>query len=171
MVYFLFLNVGVRSVLKSGEKVMYDLEDRVNAAVFPGFQGGPHNNAIAGIAAAMHLATTQEFKDYQTTVLSNCKQLAESLKQLGYKITTGGTDVHMLLVDLRPINLTGSKAEFALQTVEIACNKNTVPGDKSAMNPYGIRLGTPALTTRGMKEQDIIVVAELIHKGIVFLTH
>lgn len=104
---------------------MYDLEDRVNAAVFPGFQGGPHNNAIAGIAAAMRLASTPEFKDYQKRVLSNCKQLAETLKQLGYKISTDGTDVHMLLVDLRPINLTGSKAEFTLQTIEIACNKNT----------------------------------------------
>lgn len=118
-------NIGVRSVSKTGENVMYDLEDRVNAAVFPGFQGGPHNNAIAGIAAAMRLATTQEFKNYQKRVLSNCKQLAESLKQLGYKISTDGTDVHMLLVDLRPINLTGSKAEFTLQTIEIACNKNT----------------------------------------------
>ncbi|KAL4120781.1 hypothetical protein QTP88_013407 [Uroleucon formosanum] len=162
----IFYRKGVKSVSKTGENVMYDLEDRVNAAVFPGFQGGPHNNAIAGIAAAMRLATTQEFKDYQKRVLSNCKQLAESLKQLGYKISTDGTDVHMLLVDLRPINLTGSKAEFTLQTVEIACNKNTVPGDKSAMNPYGIRLGTPALTTRGMVEKDIIKVAELIHKGL-----
>lgn len=104
---------------------MYDLEDRVNAAVFPGFQGGPHNNAIAGIAAAMRLANTQEFKNYQKRVLLNAKQLAKSLQQLGYKISTDGTDVHMLLVDLRPINLTGSKAEFTLQTVEIACNKNT----------------------------------------------
>lgn len=162
----IFYRKGVKSVSKSGENVMYDLEDRVNAAVFPGFQGGPHNNAIAGIAAAMRLATTQEFKDYQKRVLSNCKQLAESLKQLGYKISTDGTDVHMLLVDLRPIKLTGSKAEFTLQTIEIACNKNTVPGDKSAMNPYGIRLGTPALTTRGMKEHDITIVAELIHKGL-----
>jgi glycine hydroxymethyltransferase len=71
------------------------------------------------------LASTPEFKNYQTRVLSNCKQLAETLKQLGYKISTDGTDVHMLLVDLRPINLTGSKAEFTLQTIEIACNKNT----------------------------------------------
>ncbi|XP_050542557.1 serine hydroxymethyltransferase isoform X2 [Daktulosphaira vitifoliae] len=162
----IFYRKGIRSVTKSGENIMYDLEDRVNAAVFPGFQGGPHNNAIAGIAAAMKLATTQEFKDYQKQVLINCKQLAESLKQFGYKITTDGTDVHMLLVDLRPINLTGSKAEYILQSIEIACNKNTVPGDKSAMNPYGIRLGTPALTTRGMKENDIMVVAELIHKGL-----
>jgi len=123
--YINIFNTGVKSVSKTGENVMYDLEDRVNAAVFPGFQGGPHNNAIAGIAAAMRLATTQEFKDYQKRVLSNCKQLAESLKQLGYKISTDGTDVHMLLVDLRPINLTGSKAEFTLQTVEIVCNKNT----------------------------------------------
>ncbi|XP_025414364.1 serine hydroxymethyltransferase, cytosolic isoform X2 [Sipha flava] len=162
----IFYRKGVRSVSKSGENIMYDLEERVNAAVFPGFQGGPHNNAIAGIAAAMRLASTPEFKNYQTRVLSNCKQLAETLKQLGYKISTDGTDVHMLLVDLRPINLTGSKAEFTLQTIEIACNKNTVPGDKSAMNPYGIRLGTPALTTRGMQTQDIVVVAEFIHKGL-----
>ncbi|XP_050438144.1 serine hydroxymethyltransferase isoform X2 [Adelges cooleyi] len=162
----IFYRKGVRSVTKTGEEIMYDLEDRVNAAVFPGFQGGPHNNAIAGIAAAMKLATTQEFKDYQKQVLINCKQLAESLKELGYKISTNGTDVHMLLVDLRPINLTGSKAEHTLQTVEIACNKNTVPGDKSAMNPYGIRLGTPALTTRGMKEKDMAIVAQLIHKGL-----
>ena len=88
------------------------------------------------------------------------------MQKLGYKIVTDGTDVHLVLVDLRNKEITGAIAEFVLEEINIACNKNTVPGDVSALNPSGIRLGTPALTTRGMKEKDMEKVVDFIHKGL-----
>ncbi|GLG95284.1 Serine hydroxymethyltransferase [Gryllus bimaculatus] len=151
----IFFRKGVRSVNKNGEKIMYDLEAKINQAVFPGLQGGPHNNTIAGIATAFKQARTPEFKAYQKQVLLNASRLSSGLQNLGYKLATGGTDVHLVLVDLRPAGITGARAEFILESISIACNKNTVPGDKSALNPSGIRLGTPALTTRGLKEDDM----------------
>ncbi|XP_014206867.1 serine hydroxymethyltransferase, cytosolic [Copidosoma floridanum] len=162
----IFYRKGVRCSSNNGEKVVYDLESKLNQAVFPGLQGGPHNHAIAGIAAAMKQATTSTFIMYQKQVVSNAKRLCQKLQDFGYKISTDGTDVHMLLVDLRCSGLTGSKAEKILEDISIACNKNTVPGDKSAFNPSGIRLGTPALTTRGLKEEHIDVVASFIHEGL-----
>lgn len=148
---------------------MYDLESRINQAVFPGLQGGPHNHAIAAIATAMKQVKTPEFRAYQKQIILNAKRLCVGLQNHGYKISTGGTDVHMLLVDLRPFGITGSKAEKILEEISIACNKNTTPGDKSALNPGGIRLGTPALTTRGFKEEDIDKVVDFIHKGELIL--
>lgn len=103
--------------------------------------GGPHNNAIAAIATALKQAQSPEFIQYQKQVVVNAKRLASGLQERGYKIATGGTDVHMLLVDLRNVKLSGAKAEKILEDISIACNKNTVPGDKSALNPSGFRLG------------------------------
>ncbi|KAJ9600811.1 hypothetical protein L9F63_001023, partial [Diploptera punctata] len=157
----IFFRKGVKCVSKSGEKVLYDLESKINQAVFPGLQGGPHNNSIAAIATAMHQAKSPEFHNYQKQVVANARRLCEGLQNRGYKIVTGGTDVHLILVDLRPSGITGARAEKILEDISIACNKNTVPGDKSALNPSGIRLGTPALTTRGLKEQDIDSVVDL----------
>jgi len=145
---------------------LYDFEDKINQAVFPGLQGGPHDNAIAGIATALKQAMTPEFKAYQEQVVSNSKTLAEALKKRGYTCDTGGTDNHLVWVDLRPNGLNGSRAEKVLEEISIACNKNTVPGDKSAFNPGGIRLGTPALTTRGFKEDDIEQVVQFIDQGL-----
>jgi len=162
----IFYRKGVRKVKPNGEKVMYDLEDRINGAVFPGLQGGPHNHAIAGIATAMRQAATPEFKEYQQQVIKNAQRLSTGLMSKGYAIATGGTDVHLVLVDLRNVGLNGARAEYVLEEVNIACNKNTVPGDKSALNPSGIRLGTPALTTRGLVESDIDVVVEYIHAAL-----
>ncbi|XP_011139588.2 serine hydroxymethyltransferase, cytosolic isoform X2 [Harpegnathos saltator] len=162
----IFYRKGIRSIAKDGKKIMYDIENKINQAVFPGLQGGPHNNAIAGIATTMKQVKSPEFLAYQKQVVANAKRLCLSLQDRGYKISTGGTDVHMLLVDLRPMSITGSKAERILESISIACNKNTVPGDKSALNPSGIRLGTPALTTRGLVEADIDKVAEFIHRGL-----
>ncbi|XP_065301641.1 serine hydroxymethyltransferase isoform X2 [Dermacentor albipictus] len=164
----IFYRKGVRSESKTGVKVMYDLEEKIKQAVFPGLQGGPHNNVIAGIAAALKQASTPEFKAYQEQVVKNAKTLAKELQDRGYTCVSGGTDNHLVWVDLRPTGLNGSRAERVLELMSIACNKNTVPGDKSALNPGGIRLGTPALTTRGLKENDIIKVAEYIHKGLAF---
>lgn len=162
----IFFRKGVRATKPNGDKVLYDLEDRINQAVFPTLQGGPHNNAIAGIATAFKQAKTPEFKAYQAQVLKNAKALCKGLIDLGYNVATGGTDVHLVLVDVRTAGLTGNKAELILEEVGIACNKNTVPGDKSAMNPSGIRLGTPALTTRGLVEKDIQQVVSFIDAAL-----
>ncbi|XP_065366218.1 serine hydroxymethyltransferase isoform X2 [Calliphora vicina] len=161
-----FFRKGVRKVKPNGDKVMYDIEDRINNAIFPGLQGGPHNNTIAGIATAFKQAQSPEFKEYQTQVIANARRLCDGLMKKGYSIATGGTDVHLVLVDLRNVGLSGSRAEYILEEVNIACNKNTVPGDKSAMNPSGIRLGTPALTTRGLVESDIDAVVEYIDQAL-----
>ncbi|KAH8245117.1 hypothetical protein KR032_004977 [Drosophila birchii] len=162
----IFFRKGIRSTKPNGDKVLYDLEERINQAVFPSLQGGPHNNAIGGIATAFKQAKTPEFKAYQTQVLKNAKVLCDGLISRGYQVATGGTDVHLVLVDLRKAGLAGAKAEYILEEVGIACNKNTVPGDKSAMNPSGIRLGTPALTTRGLVEKDIEQVVAFIDAAL-----
>ncbi|KAK3917267.1 Serine hydroxymethyltransferase, cytosolic [Frankliniella fusca] len=162
----IFFRKGVRNIGKNGEKVMWDLEARVNQAVFPTLQGGPHNHQVAGIATAMKQAKTPEFRKYQEQVVKNAKTLCSGLQKAGYDIATGGTDVHLVLVDLRKVGLSGAKAEFVLEEMHIACNKNTVPGDKSAFNPSGIRLGTPALTTRGLVEKDIEKVVDFIDRGL-----
>ncbi|XP_014271058.1 serine hydroxymethyltransferase isoform X2 [Halyomorpha halys] len=143
-----------------------DIEEKINSAVFPSLQGGPHNNTIAAIATAMKQATSPQFKRYQQQVLANAKRLCSSLKAAGLEIATGDTEVHLVLVNVRPFGLTGAKAEYILEEVNIACNKNTVPGDSSAFNPSGIRLGTPALTTRGFVEEDMEKVVEYIVKAL-----
>lgn len=162
----IFYRKGVRSVKANGQKVMYDLESKINQSVFPGLQGGPHNHAIAAIATAMKQATTSEFVEYQKQVVKNAQRLCKGLMARGYEIATGGTEVHLILVDMRSAGLTGAPAERILELCSIACNKNTVPGDKSALHPSGIRLGTPALTTRGMKEADIDRVVDYIDKAL-----
>ncbi|XP_044734004.1 serine hydroxymethyltransferase isoform X2 [Chrysoperla carnea] len=162
----IFFRKGVKGVNAKGEKIYYDYENKINQAVFPGLQGGPHNHAIGAIATAMLQAQQPEFVQYQKQVILNAKRLAEGLTKRGYKIVTGGTDVHLILVDFRGTGVTGGKAEKILDAVSIAGNKNTVPGDKSAFNPSGLRLGTPALTTRGLKEDDIDQVAAFIDEAI-----
>ena len=128
--------------------------DKINAAVFPGCQGGPHNNVIGGIAIALHEASLPTFHNYIIQVKCNAKTLADGLMKLGYKLMTDGTDNHMILWDLRPQNLSGSKMEKICDLCHISINKNTLPGDVSALSPGGVRVGTPAMTTRGFKEKD-----------------
>jgi len=160
----IFFRRGVKETDKNGEKVFYDFENKINMAVFPGLQGGPHNHAVAGIAVAMKHATSAEFKQYQIHVIENAQALASGLAELGYRIVTGGTDNHLVHVDLKssPCKLSGAKGELILEMVNISCNKNTVPGDKSALNPSGIRLGTPSLTTRGFSVDDMKTVVGFI---------
>ncbi|XP_026679058.1 serine hydroxymethyltransferase, cytosolic [Diaphorina citri] len=162
----IFFRKGVKGVTKTGEKILYDYEEKINNAVFPSLQGGPHNHAIGAIATAMLQAQSDEFKSYQAQVKANASHLSDEMIKRGYHVVTGGTDVHLILIDLRKNKLTGSKVELVLEEIAIACNKNTVPGDKSAMNPSGIRLGTPAMTTRGFKEEQFTQVAEFLHRGI-----
>ncbi|CAI5444662.1 unnamed protein product [Caenorhabditis angaria] len=162
----IFFRKGVRSVNAKGVEIKYDLEDKINTAVFPGLQGGPHNHTISGIAVALKQCLSEDFVTYGQQILNNAKALAENLKNHGYTLATGGTDNHLLLVDLRPIGIEGARAEHILDLAHIACNKNTCPGDVSALRPGGIRLGTPALTSRGFKEADFERVGDFIHKGI-----
>lgn len=162
----IFFRKGVKSVNAKGVTIMYDYESRINQAVFPTLQGGPHNNAIAGIATAYLQAQSPEYVEYQKQVIANAKRLSEELIKRDYNVATGGTDVHLVLVDLRSKGVTGAQGEKVLEDVHVACNKNTVPGDKSAFNPSGIRLGTPALTTRGFTEKDIVQVVEYIDRAI-----
>jgi len=167
----IFYRKGVRGKDKKGQEIHFDLEEKINHAVFPGHQGGPHNHTITAIAVALGQAHTAEFKEYSKQILQNSQALAKRLISKKYQLVSGGTDNHLVLVDLRPNGLNGQIAERILEAVQIACNKNTVPGDKSAISPSGIRLGTPALTTRGLKEKDIETVVDLIDEAIQIATH
>ena len=164
---------GVRKQAQKGkDDVMYNLEDPINASVFPGHQGGPHNHTITALSVALKQAQTPEFKAYQETVLANAKALSERLGGpinnggLGYNIVSGGTDNHLVLVDLKDRGVDGARVERILELVGVASNKNTVPGDKSAMKPGGLRLGTPAMTTRGFQTEDFKRVADVVHRAV-----
>jgi len=139
-----------------------ELEEKINFAVFPGLQGGPHEHQIAGVAHQLLEVTKPEFKQYIKQVKKNAIILANSLKEYDYDIVTGGTDNHLLLVDLRKYNITGSKVEKVCELCNISINKNSVPGDTSALSPGGIRIGTAALTARGFTELQFLKVAEYI---------
>lgn len=134
-----------------------------NKAVFPGIQGGPLMHVIAAKAVCFKEALTEDFKVYQNQVVKNAKALCQGLMDRGVKIVSGGTDNHLMLVDLTSVGRTGKEVEHLLDSVNITCNKNTIPNDpKSAFVTSGIRLGTPAVTSRGMKEEDMDVIAEAI---------
>jgi glycine hydroxymethyltransferase len=141
-------------------------EEAINFAVFPMLQGGPHNTNIAALAVQLKEVASQEFKDYSKQVITNCQALYQALHKHGERFITDGTDNHLLMWDLRPHDLTGSKVEKVLDKMHITTNKNSLVGDKSAINPGGIRLGTPAMTTRGMKEPEMAVIAEFLVRGI-----
>ena len=134
-----------------------------NKAIFPGIQGGPLMHVIAAKAVAFKEALSDEFKVYQQQVLDNAKALADELMKKGFRIVSGGTDNHLMLVDLRSKNITGKEAQFLLDEIGITANRNTIPFEP--LSPFvtsGIRLGTPALTTRGLKEENIREVADII---------
>lgn len=163
----IFFRKGVRkSDPKTGKELLYDLEGPINFSVFPGHQGGPHNHTITALAVALKQATTQDFKLYQQQVIKNAKTLETEFKRLGYKLVADGTDSHMVLLDLRAHKLDGARVEAVLEQVNIACNKNAIPGDKSALTPCGIRIGAPAMTSRGMGEEDFKRIATYIDKCI-----
>lgn len=163
----IFFRKGVRSVdAKTGKETLYDLENPINFSVFPGHQGGPHNHTITALAVALKQAQTPDFKAYQEKVVSNAKALENKFKSLGHKLVSDGTDSHMILVDLRQHSLDGARVEAVLEQINIACNKNSIPGDKSALTPCGIRIGTPAMTSRGFGEKDFERVANYIDESI-----
>lgn len=163
----IFYRKGQRGTTKKGEPIMYDIEDKINFSVFPGLQGGPHNHTIGALATCLKQVNTPEFVEYQKQVLKNCSSLAKRLNDLGYKLVSGGTDNHLVLVDLKASKgIDGARVERILELACIASNKNTVPGDRSALTPGGIRMGTPALTSRGFKEADFEMVAEFFDRAV-----
>jgi glycine hydroxymethyltransferase len=139
------------------------LQDQIDFAVFPSSQGGPHNNTISAIAVALDQVNTPEFKSYSQQVINNAKYLSSKLINLGFHVITNGTDNHIVLVNLKNKGITGSKFEKIAEMCHVSVNKNTIATDKSALNPSGIRLGTPAMTTRGFTENDFNFVANIIN--------
>ena len=139
--------------------------DAIDSAVFPSLQGGPHNHQIAALAVALKEANTPEFRAYAQAVVDNAQALGRGLTDRGNVLATGGTENHLLLWDVRPWGLTGSKVEKVLDLASVTTNKNSIPGDTSAINPGGVRVGTAALTTRGLNEEDFDMVAEFLHRG------
>lgn len=155
---------GIKAPKSGRIKMMSEL---IDSMVIPGVQGGPLMHVIAAKAVAFKEALDEEFKTYSEQVIKNAKSLADKLTGFGFKVISGGTDNHLMLIDLRNKNMTGKQAQEMLDEVGITCNKNAVPfDDKSPLITSGIRLGTPALTTRGMNETDMEKVAEMINDVI-----
>tara|TARA_B100001245_G_scaffold67143_1_gene46837 strand:- start:4622 stop:5884 length:1263 start_codon:yes stop_codon:yes gene_type:complete len=153
--------------LKAVERTPENLPTLIDRAIIPGLQGGPHNHQTAAIAVALHEAAQPTFQEYGHQIVKNAKRLAEKLMDKGYNLVTGGTDNHLLLIDLTNKGIIGKDAEAALGKAGITVNKNTVPFDpRPPFSPSGIRLGTPALTTRGLKEAEMEQVADWIDKAI-----
>ena len=145
-----------------------DIAQKIDRVIFPGIQGGPLMHVIAAKAVSFYEALQPDFITYQKQVLKNAKVLALTLQEEGFRIVSGGTDTHLLLVDIKSsINMTGKEAEHILDTINITCNKNTIPNDnESPFITSGIRLGTPAMTTRGFKEEEFKEVALIIAKAL-----
>ncbi len=153
--------------LKAVERKPENLPTLIDRAIIPGLQGGPHNHQTAAIAVALKEASTPAFKAYGIQIVKNAKTLANSLMSKGFDLVTGGTDNHLLLIDLTNKNIIGADAESALGKAGITANKNTVPFDpRPPFSPSGLRLGTPALTTRGMKEREMKQIAVWIEDAI-----
>ena len=144
-----------------------EFAERIDRAVFPGLQGGPHNHTTAGISVALKEAAAPEFKQYAVNVVRNAKTLADELLARGFTLVSGGTDTHLVLIDLQSKNVTGRKAAKALDAAGIVCNFNTVPHDpRKPFSPSGIRLGTPAVTSRGMGDAEMRQVAKWMDEAI-----
>merc|ERR1711904_504362 len=141
-----------------------DIRERIDMAVFPALQGGPHNHQIGALACQLLEVATPEFKAYSKQVVENSATLAKTLQEKGHKLATDGTDNHLILWDLPPHGLTGSKVEKVCECASISLNKNTVPGDASALSPGGVRIGAPAMTTRGCTAEDFKAIGGFLHR-------
>ncbi len=144
-----------------------ELEEKINKSVFPGLQGGPHMHTIAGIAYAFGRTLKKVFINYQKQIVKNSKKLAEELIKRGFKLYTGGTDNHLMMIDLKPLNLEGKFAESLLEEANIIANRNSLPSDTSPFNPSGIRIGTPAITSRGMEEKEMTKIGEFLERILI----
>merc|ERR1711959_252553 len=141
-----------------------DIKERIDMAVFPGLQGGPHNHQIGALAAQLLEVATPEFDVYTKSVMANAKALGDAMMAKGHKLATDGTDNHLILLDLRPHGLTGSKVEKVCDLASISLNRNAVHGDASALSPGGVRIGTPAMTTRGCGAEQFTKIAEFLDR-------
>merc|ERR1719502_1043998 len=148
---------------KYSEKIP-DIKDRIDMAVFPALQGGPHNHQIGALAAQLLEVNTPDFVEYSKNVVANANALAETLKSKGHKLASDGTDNHLILWDLRPHGLTGSKVEKVCECASISLNRNAVHGDASALSPGGVRIGAPAMTTRGCGAEEFKKIAEFLSR-------
>lgn len=163
----LLCNGNPSNPLKKPERIAENMPSLIDRAVIPGLQGGPHNHQTAAIAVALREALQPEFKEYGKQVAKNAKVLSEELIGRGFNLVTGGTDNHLMVVDMNNKNISGKDAERALGLAGITVNKNTVPFDpRSPFDPSGIRLGTPAITTRGMKEKEMKQIAAWVEEAI-----
>ncbi len=154
-------------VTESGIAKDESLPEKINRAVFPGLQGGPHENQIAGIAVCLKEAASPTFIDYGKRVVENCQKLAEEMKKRDFNLVSDGTDNHLILADLRNKEISGKEAQNLLEKAGITLNKNAIPFDPNPpANPSGIRLGTPAITTRGMGEEEMIEIASFISQVV-----
>jgi len=150
---------------KYGDKIP-DVKERIDMAVFPALQGGPHNHQIGALAVQLLEVDTPEFVEYSKMVASNAKVLAECLKSKGHKLASDGTDNHLILLDVRPHGLTGGKVEKVCEAASISLNRNAVHGDASALSPGGVRIGTPSMTTRGFGPEEFTRVGEYLDRCI-----
>jgi glycine hydroxymethyltransferase len=141
-----------------------DIKERIDMAVFPGLQGGPHNHQIGGLAAQLLEVNTPEFVEYAKQVVTNAQTLGDALKAKGHKLASDGTDNHLVLWDVRPHGLTGGKIEKVCDAASISLNRNCVAGDKSALSPGGVRIGSPCMTTRGCGPDDFKKIAEFLDR-------
>jgi len=141
-----------------------DIKERIDMAVFPGLQGGPHNHQIGGLAVQLLEVQSDSFKEYSKAVVDNARTLADTLKAKGHKLASDGTDNHLVLWDLRPHGLTGSKVEKVCEACSISLNRNAVHGDASALSPGGVRIGSPAMTTRGCTADDFKAIAGFLDR-------
>jgi len=158
---------GLIMVTQKGIEKDPELPKKIDKAIFPGLQGGPHMHQIAAIAVCLKEASTPAFKKYAKQVVKNAKALALELKKHGFNLVSGGTENHLILVDLRNKNISGPEAQDLLEAAGITINKNSIPFDPAPpFKPSGIRMGTPAITTRGMKEKDMEKVAGWINEVI-----
>jgi len=156
---------GMIMVTQKGLNKDPDLAKKIDKAVFPGFQGGPHMHQVAAIAVCLKEASTSVFKNYAKQVVKNAKALAGELQKHNFNLVSGGTDNHLILIDLRNKNITGSEAQDLLEKAGITINKNSIPYDTAPpFKPSGIRLGTPAITTRGMREKEMKKIAGWINE-------
>lgn len=162
----IFFRKGLRKTTKKGKEIFYDLEKKINFSVFPAHQGGPHNHTISALAVALKQAQSPEYKTYQENVVSNAKHFADVLQSKGFNLVSNGTDTHLILIDLRSKKIDGARLEAVLERINIAANKNTIPGDKSALFPSGLRVGTPAMTTRGFEQKEFDQVADYIDRAV-----
>lgn len=158
---------GMIMVTKKGIAKDAELPKKIDKAVFPGLQGGPHENAIAAIAVCLKEAAAPAFKKYAAQIVKNAKTLADELTRHGFRLISGGTENHLLLIDLRNKNITGIEAQDLLESAGMSTNRNSIPFDPAGpFKPSGLRLGTPAITTRGMKEKEMKQIAGWINEVI-----